>query len=117
MNNILKVILSLLGALLLFLAGWFGKAWKDSKIKKDVQKAVEAINKEHKEALRTIKDKYNKKIKEKDDIIKKQKDIIERLIIIIDELLEKLKPINNSYSVNKLVNNLTLNKERLSKLK
>ena len=34
MNNILKVILSLLGALLMFLAGWFGKAWKDSKIKK-----------------------------------------------------------------------------------
>ena len=116
MNNILKVILSLLLALLMFLAGWFCKAWKDSKIKKDVQKAVEAINKEHKEALKIMKDKYNKKIKEKDDIIIRQKNIIKRLNDIIDELLEKLKPINNSYSVNKLVNNLTLNKERLNKL-
>ena len=42
MSNVIKIILSLLAALAVFLAGWFSHAWKNrNQVKKEVKKAID----------------------------------------------------------------------------
>lgn len=52
MDKIFKIILSIGGALLMFLAGWSLHAWKNrDKVAKAVKKAITDLNKLHEEAL------------------------------------------------------------------
>lgn len=112
MGNVIKIIISILGALTMFLAGWFLHAWKNRKaIAKEVKKTIADVNKEHKKALEALKLDYEKKLKKKDEIIAD-------LHSIIDCLLNVLLPLqsSNAFGVDKLINNLNKNKEKLYKL-
>ena len=109
MNNIVKIILSLILALVIFLAGWFAHAWKNrGKVAKEAKEALLEVNKLHKQAIMAIKDDYEKKLKKKDEIINK-------LLGIIDRLLQVLQPLQGTgaYGVDSLISKLNLNKEKL----
>ena len=81
MDKIIKIISSILTALLIFLAGWSAHAWKNQgKVTTEVKKTITDLNKQHKNALETLKKDYDKKIEEKNKIIANLKAIIDRLI-------------------------------------
>jgi len=109
MSNVIKVILSLLAALTLFLAGWFAHAWKNrGQVSKEVEKAISDLNKQHKKALQAMKDEYEEKLKKKNEIIR-------RLTEIIDRLLQVLLPLQGTgaHGVDSLISKLNLNREKL----
>lgn len=109
MQNVIKIILSILAALLMFLAGWLAHAWKNrDKVAKEVKKAISDLNKEHKKALESLKKNYDEQLKKKDEIISELKKIIDRLIRILES--------QEGPGVAKIINNLNTNKERLYKL-
>lgn len=109
MGNVIKVILALLAALVLFLTGWFAHAYKNRKeVEKQVKEAISDINKLHKDALNSLKKEYEEKLRKKDEIIRK-------LIEIIDRLLRQLEPLQGTgaYGVDSLICKLNTNKEKL----
>ena len=109
MSNVIKIILSLLAALAVFLAGWFSHAWKNRKqVKKEVKKAIDDLNKEHAKALKALKDSYEEKLQKKDEIIKSLHEIIDRLLKVLQPLQAE-----NSVGVNTIINNLKSNKQKL----
>ena len=109
MDKVIKIILSILLALLAFLAGWFAHAWKNrDKVAKEVKKANSDINEQHKKALKSLKDDYEKKLKKKNEIISELNKIIERLI----KLLESTE----GPGVAKVMKNLNTNREKLHRL-
>ena len=112
MDKLIKITLSILGALVMFLLGWVGHAWKNRKeVTKEVKKAIVDVNAEHKKALRALKSSYEEKLKKKDEIITSLNNIINRLLTILAPMSNKeIKPVNN------LVNNLNKNQKRLSNL-
>jgi len=112
MDKIIKIILSIIGALLMFLAGWVSKAWTDrGHVRNEVKKAISDLNQEHKKALESLKSDYENRIKQKNEIIKKLNEIIDRLFNV-------LKPLQkDGYSdVNRVVDNLNKNKRKLEKI-
>lgn len=109
MNKVVKIILSILLALTSFLAGWFVHAWKNrGHVEKEVKKAISDVNKLHKQAIMAIKDDYEKKLKKKDEIIKKLQGIIDRLLQVLQPLQG-----TGAYGVDSLISKLNLNKEKL----
>lgn len=109
MNKVIKIILSILLALLAFLAGWFAHAWKNrNKVAKEVKKAIAAVNEQHKKALKALKDDYDEQLKKKDEIISD-------LINIIERLKKYIKAIEGP-GVARLEKNLNENYEKLNKL-
>ncbi len=109
MDKVIKIILSILLALLTFLAGWLAHAWKNrDKVAKEVKKAISDINEQHKKALKSLKDDYENKLKKKNEIISELKKIIERLI--------KLFESTEGPGVAKVMKNLNTNKEKLYRL-
>lgn len=112
MNNIIKIILSLIGALLIYLAGWFSNAWKHrGKVAKEVKEAISDLNKEHKKALKAVKASYEEKLKKKDEIIEDLNKIIDRLIALFEPLQK-----DNAPGANRVMKNILKNKEKLDKL-
>ena len=64
MDKVIKIILSILAALLLFLLGVvFGGREKREKVSKDVKKAISDVNKQHKKALAALRDECEEKLK------------------------------------------------------
>lgn len=118
MRNVIKIILSILYALLGFLIGWFVHAWKNrGKVAKEVKQAIVDLNKEHKKALEAMRKKYNEKLNEKGQIIKSLTQIIERLLKLFDEKNEYGASLSSSNkSVNKLVDFLYKKLEELKKM-
>ena len=109
MDKVIKIILSLLCALLFFLAGWLAHVVKNrKKVAKEVKKAISDINEQHKKALKSLKDDYENKLKKKNEIISELKIIIERLI--------KLFESTEGPGVAKVMKNLNTNKEKLYRL-
>ena len=109
MSNIVKIILSLLAALSIFLAGWLAHAWKNRyQIEKEVKKAISDINKQHKIALEEMKKEYEERLEKKDEIIRNLQGIIERLL----RLLQPLQG-TGAFGVDSLIANLNSNKEKL----
>ena len=109
MNNIIKIILSILAALTLFLAGWFSHAWKNrDQVSTEVKKAIEALNQEHKKALEAIKRDYKDKLEDKNDIINNLNLIINRLIKVFDTI--------EGAAAVRVVKNLKQNQEKLHRL-
>lgn len=109
MDKIIKIILSILAALLMFLAGWLAHAWKNrGKVTTEVKKAIVDLNKQHKKALEALKKDYDEKLKAKDKIIAELKNIIDRLI--------KLFESTEGPGVARVIRNLQINKEKLHKL-
>ncbi len=94
MAGVIKVIVALLIALAVFLAGWLAHAWKNKgQVEKEVKQAISDLNKEHKKALMALKDDYEEQIRRKDEIINELKNIIDRLINVLqsrNELGESL---------------------------
>lgn len=112
MSNIFKIIFSLIGALSLFLAGWFAHAWKNrGNIAKEVKKTIVDLNKERKKAEKAIRDSYEEKLKQKEEIIQSLYKIIERLIGLFEPLQK-----DNVFLANRVMNNIAKNKERLDKI-
>lgn len=109
MSNISKIILSILGALIAFLAGWLAHAWKNrNEVAKQVKKAISDLNKEHEKVLKILKEDYEKQIEKKDKIIND-------LIGIIDRLIKLFANIPNVDTTN-ILNNLKDNREKLHKI-
>lgn len=109
MDKIIKIILSILVALLMFLAGWFAHAWKNrGKVASEVKKAITDLNRQHKKALEALRKDYDKKIEEKNKIIDNLKAIIDRLI--------KLFESTEGPGVEKVIRNLQINREKLHRL-
>jgi single-stranded DNA-specific DHH superfamily exonuclease len=112
MGKILNIIFSLIGALLLFLAGWFAHAWKNrGNIAKEVKKTIVDLNEERKKAEKAIRDSYEEKLKQKEEIIQRLYKIIERLIGLFEPLQK-----DNVFGANRVMNNITKNKKRLDKI-
>lgn len=110
MDKVIKIILSILVALCAFLAGWFAHAWKNRKeVPKEVKKAISELNREHKKALKSIRDSYEEKLKKKEEIIKSLEQIIDRLLKLFETI-----PGNSS---EKVISNLTTNKDKLLHLR
>lgn len=109
MDKVIKIILSILWALLAFLAGWLAHAWKNrDKVTKEVKKAISDINEQHKKALKSLQADYEKKLKKKNEIISELKKIIERLITLFESI--------EGPGVDKVMKNLNTNKEKLHRL-
>lgn len=109
MDKVIKIILSILLALLSFLAGWLAHAWKNhNKVAKEVKKAISDLNEQHKKALKSLKDDYENKLKKKNEIISELIKIIERLI--------KLFESTEGPGVAKVMKTLNTNKEKLYRL-
>lgn len=112
MSNLLKIILSLIWGLVLFLAGWFSHAWKNrGNVTKEVKKTIVDLNEERKKAEKAIRDSYEEKLKKKEEIIKSLYKIIERLI----DLFEPLQK-DKAYGAERVLNNIKKNKDRLDKI-
>ena len=110
MDKVIKITLSILAALVMFLVGWFAHAWKNrNKVAKEVKKAIIDINEQHKKALHSLKDDYEKKLKKKDEIISELKKIIDRLIKFFESIGE-------GPGVVKVINTLKTNQEKLRSL-
>ena len=109
MDKVIKIILSILGALLFFLLGWFAHVWKNREmVAKEVKKAISDINGQHKKALESLKDDYEEKLKKKNEIVSELKIIIERLIKLFESV--------EGPGVAKVMKNLSINKEKLYRL-
>lgn len=109
MGKILNIIISLIGALFLFLAGWFAHAWKNrGNIAKEVKRTIVDLNKERKKAEKAIRKSYEVKLKQKEEIINSLYKIIERLIGLFEPLQKE-----NVFGANRVMNNIKKNKERL----
>lgn len=112
MNKITKIILSILGALFTFLLGVFTHAWVNrEKVKEEVKKAIKDLNKENKKAFTAMKDSYEEKLRKKDTIIKKLNEIIDRLLNLFIPMAG-----SNNKEVDKLIDNLKKNKDKLNDL-
>lgn len=110
MDKVIKITLSILAALVMFLVGWFAHAWENrNKVSKEVKKAIIDINEQHKKALHSLKDDYEKKLKKKDEIISELKKIIDRLIKFFESIGE-------GPGVVKVINTLKANQEKLRSL-
>ena len=109
MDKVIKIILSILGALLMFLVGWFSHAWKNrGEVGKEVNKAIKELNKQHNKALKSLKDEYDEKLRKKDEIISSLKSIIDRLIKLFESM--------EGNAAAKVMSNLIKNKEKLNNL-
>ena len=112
MGKILNIIFSLIGALLLFLAGWFAHAWKNrGNIAKEVKKTIVDLNEERKKAEKAIRDSYEEKLRKKDEIIESLYKIIDRLMNIFEPLQKE-----KAYGAERVLNNIKKNKKRLDKI-
>lgn len=84
MDKVIKVIIQILAALLIFIIGWFGGSlFTRRKTKKECNEAIKDLQEEHKKALKAQKQNYETKIDEKNKIIIRLKDIIERLLSLL----------------------------------
>lgn len=109
MDKVIKIIFSLLAALLLFLAGWLAHAWKNrGKVTKEVKEAIRNLNQQHKKALKALKKDYDDKLEEKDKIIANLKEMIDRLITLFES--------TEGPGTEKVIRNLLNNKEKLHRL-
>lgn len=116
MDKVIKIILSLLAVLAVFLAGWLSHAWKNrNEVTKEVKKAIADLNKEHKKALKALKESYDEKLKKKDEIIKSLHEIIDRLINILRSRQPDNKTTANE-AVTSLIEKLVLQKEELNNI-
>lgn len=116
MNNVIKIIISLLAALAVFLAGWFANAWKTrNEVKKEVKKAIGDLNKEQAKALKALKESYEEKLKKKDEIIKSLHTIIDRLLNVLQTQQPDNKAAANK-AVISLIEKLELQKKNLKNL-
>lgn len=81
MNQIAKICFQILAALAVFLAGWIAGNWNKKKaISNAVKKAITETSKVQKMALEKKKAEYEDKLRKKDELIAKLKEIIERLL-------------------------------------
>ncbi len=81
MGQIAKICIQILVALTLFLTGWIAGNWNKKKAITDAtKKAICDVQKTQKEALMRVKGEYEDKLRKKDEIINRLKDIIERLL-------------------------------------
>ena len=112
MNNIIKIIFSIIGALVMFLLGWLANAWNNrGKVAKEVKEAITDLNEEHKKALKALKASYEEKLKKKNEIIADLKKIIERLIALFEPLQK-----DNVHGANRVMKVILKNKEKLNQL-
>lgn len=112
MDKVIKIILQLLAALALFLCGWLAHSWKNrGQVKNEVEKAIKEMNEEHERALKALKREFNERINEKDEIIRRLKNIIDRL-------LRQIQPLQGTgaYGVDSLICKLNSSKDELNKL-
>lgn len=110
MDKVIKITFSILAALLMFLAGWLAHAWKNrNEVTKEVKKAIIDVNEQHKKALHSLKDDYEKRLKKKNEIISELKKIIDRLIKLFESIEE-------GPGVIKVINTLRTNQEKLRSL-
>ena len=81
MNQIAKICIQILAALAVFLAGWIAGNWNKKKAVSDaVKKAISETTKVQKKALEKTRAEYEDKLRKKDELIAKLKEIIERLL-------------------------------------
>lgn len=81
MNQIAKICFQILAALAVFLAGWIAGNWnKKEAISEAVKKAISETSKVQKMALEKTKAEYEDKLRKKDELIARLKEIIERLL-------------------------------------
>jgi len=84
MDKVIKIIIQILAALLLFIIGWFGGSFfTRRKAKEECNAAIKDLQKEHKEALKANKQKGEEMQEKKDEIIERLKGIIERLLSLL----------------------------------
>ena len=82
MNQIAKICFQILAALTVFLAGWIAGNWNKKKAISDAVKiAISETSKVQKKALEKTKAEYEDKLRKKDELIAKLKEIIERLLL------------------------------------
>lgn len=109
MDKVIKIILNILAALIIFLLGVVVSVWKNrDKVSIEVKKAIADVNEQHKKALKALKDNTEEKFEEKDEIIS-------NLINIIEHLKKYIKTIE-APGVARLEKNLNENYEKLNKL-
>ncbi len=109
MDKVPKIIVSIIIALGLFLAGWFAHAWKNrEEVPRQVKKAISVLNENHKKALKALKDDYEEQLKKKNEIIADLQQIIERLLKLFETI--------PGSAASKVVDNLVTNREKLNNL-
>ncbi|MDE5739519.1 MAG: hypothetical protein K2H92_04300 [Bacteroidaceae bacterium] len=81
MNQIAKICFTILAALAIFLAGWIAGNWNTrNAVSGAVKKAISETTKVQKKALEKTKAEYEDKLRKKDELVVKLKEIIERLL-------------------------------------
>ena len=117
MKDVIKIIIALLAALLMFLIGWFGGSWKTRRRTKDeCGDIIKTLQDEHKNALEAQKSEYEKKLEEKNKIVKRLEKIIERLLNILSSDDGTGKIIAESIAGGRLKRTLLVQAENLKKL-
>lgn len=110
MQAVIKIILYLLGLLTAFLVGYLLNSWNNrNNVKDAVKQTIKELNTEHKKALQSLKMEHEKKMREKEQIIKNLQQIIDRLIV-------QLEMSRNEMKVSSLLRNLETQKQKLYNL-
>ena len=72
MDKVIKIILQIMAALVIFILGWFGGTFfMRRNTKKECNEAIEHLQEEHRKALKAQKQNYDTKLDEKNKIIKR----------------------------------------------
>lgn len=117
MDKVIKIILQILAALLIFILGWFGGSFfTRRKTKKECNTAIKDLQKEHKKALTAQKQNYETKLDEKNKIIKRLEDIIDRLLSLLASDNGQGQLIEESIAGKRLKRVLLLQANNLKKL-
>lgn len=86
MQAVAKICARILMALGVFLAGWIAGNWNKKKaVTTAVKKAIGDVQATQEKALKAIRDEYDEKLRKKDEIIQNLKEIINRLLRILQE--------------------------------
>lgn len=117
MSDVIKVILRILIALLVFLAGWIGGSFLTrKKTKSKCNEAIKNLQEEHKEALKAKKQKGEELQKKKDEIIERLECIIDKLLSMLSSDDGKGRQIAECASGRRLQRTLLLQADNLKRL-
>lgn len=115
--KIAKISVKILGALLVFLAGYlFGNKNKRKEKAKAVKKAIIEVNTLNKKALQKHKSDFEEKVNKQNEVIDGLKDVIERLVPILKNEDSTGTSSGSTKRVKKLINTLNALLDKLNNL-
>lgn len=118
MQALAKICARILLALGAFLAGWIAGNWNKKKaVTTAVKKAIVDVQATQEKALKALREEYDEKLRKKDEIIRSLKEIIGRLLRVLQEKDISGKSVSQSALGMKLTQTLHEQQKKLNAVK